>query len=112
MRTSPHIIPQAEARSVGLALSAFKGNLPATLHICTDNPTVMPIMGKGSAHSDALVGEARHTDRAPREKGPNATPGYVALENNSADGIPCEVKVLPTDIAKGWGLRRGAREAG
>ncbi|KEG06395.1 TcC31.12 [Trypanosoma grayi] len=109
---APHIIAQAEARAVGLALLAFKGNMPITLHICIDNTTVMHIMKKGNTHSDALVGEAGLIDRVLRDQGLHASWDYVASKNNPADGISRGAKVLPTDIAKGWDLRRGAREAG
>ncbi|KEG05256.1 hypothetical protein DQ04_24531000, partial [Trypanosoma grayi] len=85
------------------------GNLLITLHICIDNTTVMHIMQKGNTHSDALVGEAGHIDRVLRDHGLNATWGYVASENNPADGMSRGAKVFPTDIAKGWDLRRGGR---
>ncbi|KEG06111.1 putative protein kinase, putative,serine/threonine protein kinase [Trypanosoma grayi] len=84
---APHIIAQAEARAVGLALLAFKGNLPITLHMCIDNTAVVHIMKKGDAHSDGLVGGAGLIDRVLRDQGLHATWGYVASENNPSNGI-------------------------
>ncbi|KEG07070.1 hypothetical protein DQ04_11021000 [Trypanosoma grayi] len=88
------------------------GNLPTTSHICIDTAAAMHIMNKSSKHSDALAAGAGHIDRALRDQGLNATWGYVASENNPADGISSGAKALPADIAKGWNLRRGAWEVG
>ncbi|ORC90666.1 uncharacterized protein TM35_000084640 [Trypanosoma theileri] len=108
----PHMISQAEARAVHLALHAFKQYLHGPVDIRVDNTTVMHIMQKGNTHSQALVKEADAIDKVLRLHGVRATWNYVASEQNPADGISRGKPVHSVDLARGWNLRWGEREAG
>ncbi|ORC85230.1 uncharacterized protein TM35_000372030, partial [Trypanosoma theileri] len=101
-----------EARAVHLALRGFKTHLHGPVDIRVDNTTVMNIMRKGNTHSQALVKEANAIDRVLRLHGVPAKWSYVASENNPADGISRGNTIKKSDLAKGWNLRRGEREAG
>ncbi|ORC89558.1 uncharacterized protein TM35_000123330 [Trypanosoma theileri] len=109
---APNMISQAEARAVHLASRGFKPHLTGPLDIRVDNTTVMGIMQKGNAHSQALVKEANAIDRVLCSHGIHAEWSYVASEQNPADGISRGKFIKKSDIAKGWNLRREESEAG
>ncbi|ORC92306.1 uncharacterized protein TM35_000045200 [Trypanosoma theileri] len=109
---TPHMISQAEARAVHLALRGFKMHLTGPLDIRVDNTTVMNIMQKGNTHSQTLLKEANAIDRVLRPYSITAKWSYVASENNPADGISRGKFIKKSDLAKVWNLRWGEREAG
>ncbi|ORC86506.1 uncharacterized protein TM35_000282220 [Trypanosoma theileri] len=109
---TPHMISQAKARAVHLALRGFKPHLTGPLDIRVDNTTVMHIMKKGNTHSQALVKEADAIDKVLRLHGIRATWSYVASEQNPADGLSRGKPVHSVDLATGWNLRWGERGAG
>ncbi|KAH9599157.1 hypothetical protein LSM04_008206 [Trypanosoma melophagium] len=104
---TPHIISQAEARAVHLALRGFKTHPHGPVDIRVDNTTVMHILQKGNTHSQALVKEADAIDRVLRSHGIRAKWCYVASEQNPADGLSRGKTVHSVDVAKGWNLRWG-----
>ncbi|KEG10835.1 hypothetical protein DQ04_03251130 [Trypanosoma grayi] len=98
---APHMIFQAEARAVHLALRALRRQLEGPLHICGDSAAVAHIMTTSNAHSEALVREATAINRALWDLKVGAAWRYVASRNNPADGISRGQDVKALDLAKG-----------
>ncbi|ORC85417.1 uncharacterized protein TM35_000351610 [Trypanosoma theileri] len=111
-RRSPEMISQAEARAVHLALREFNMHLAGPLDIRVDNTTVMNIMQKKNTHSEVLVAEVGAIEKVLRSHGISATWSYVSSEHNPAHRISRGEHIKQLDVAKGWNLRWGEREAG